>query len=902
MASTMYYQKTFNEVFAELKTKHQGLSEAEVARRRGVYGANKLPEQKPPSALFIFLAQFKNVLIYILLIAAAINFSLVCGKYDRLIFEIAAQADTYIILVAVLINVVVGFVQEQRAQKSLEALKKIITLQARVWRQGKQQLILAEDLVPGDIIWVMAGDRIPADGRLFEVEEAAANESALTGESAPINKQIEKLGEQLTIGDQKNMIFTGTTIVKGQAKAVVTAIGSETEIGKIAKLIKETKDEETPLQQKLGKFSKNIGLLIVFIALALLGVGYWQGDELVEIFTVAVAVAVSALPEGLAVAVTVILALGMQRILKQKALVRKLVAAETLGSTTVICTDKTGTLTEGKMQVTDLVTWDHDFAAQHIDHNGREELIDEELMFALKIGLLCNDAYISNPEEKIEKWTVAGNLTERALLMAAVQAGLDWTKERKQYPRLDSLPFDSEIKYMATLNRYQATENIVYFKGAPEKVLERCTKLRIGKSEEKLTEQRRQKFKNKFIALSHKGLRVLALAYVIVKKEKTKLKDIDLQELVFVGYVGIKDPLRPSSKETIKLCQAAGIKVVMITGDHKLTAQAIAKDLDLPAKEDNILEGMALSKMSDSELVRKVEKIHVYARVSPEDKLRIVKAWRAKGEVVAMTGDGINDSPALKAADIGVALGSGTQVAKETSEMVILDDNFGSIVKAVEEGRGIFDNIKKTVLYLVSDSFSEVLLVAGSMVMGLPLPMTAAQILWINLVNDTLPNLALTKEPKEKEIMQEPPRGRQAQILDKEVKTLTAIISIVTGLANMLLFYFYYTFTDDVVLARTVVFAALGIDSLFYVFSVRTLRHSIFKYNLFSNPYLLGAIIISAGFLLAALYLPFLQELIRTKPLAIIDWLVVLAMSGLVILNIEIVKFIFLRWSKKNNK
>lgn len=895
-----FYNLSFNEVISRFKTGDNGLTEEEARKRLFKHGLNKLPEEKGASSLKLFFAQFKNVLIYILLIAAAINFFLVCEESQTLNFSISGQADTYIILITVFINIIVGYIQENKAQKSLLALKKIISLSARVIRGGKEFVIDAQELVPGDILLLSAGEKIPADARLIEVEDLEVNEAPLTGESEPVKKNTIKLESDLALGDRLNLVHTGTTITKGRGKGIVIATSAHTEIGRIAKMIKETKDEATPLQQKLNKFSKSMGAVVLAGAVILMIVGFLQGDPFIEIFTVSVAVAVSALPEGLAIGVTVILALGMQRILKQRALTRKLVAAETLGSTTYICTDKTGTLTEGKMQVTDLVTWDHDFDVCEARDKKWRSKENEEMLFALHIGLMCNDARIDNIDDDIGEWIISGNLTERALLLAAVQAGHNYQKELALYPRLDSIPFDSRIKYMATLHKMDDRRNIVFFKGAPEKVLSMCDHLRVGNKEAELDKEKRKKFQDKFIALSNKGLRVIALAYRHVPAKQKMLADVDLNKLVFVGYVGIKDPLRPTSKETVALCQQAGVKVVMITGDHKLTAAAIAKDLALPCAEENILEGAKLDSMSDDALKQRVNEVFVYARVSPEHKLRIVRALRNRGEVVAMTGDGINDSPALKAADIGVALGSGTQVAKETADMVILDDNFKSIVGAVEEGRGIFDNIKKTVLYLLSDSFSEVVLVLSSMLCGFPLPVTAGQILWINLVNDTLPNLALTKEPKEKEIMQEPPRGRKSKILDAEIKTLIVIISGVSGLANILLFYVYYHLTGDLILSRSIVFATLAVDSLFYIFSVRTLRHSILSYNFFNNLYLIGAVIISFSFLVAAIYMPFLQQILKTKPLDWFDWGVILFISLVEILFIEIVKLI--SWSRQKRK
>lgn len=893
--NTDFYCWSINDTLASFNTKKHGLTSQEAQERLKRDGYNKLPEEKQSSWIKLLLAQFNSILIYILLAAAAINFGLVCQEHGKLIFNISNQADTYIILFTVVINVIVGFFQESKAQKSLSALKKIITLNARVIRDNQEQVINAQELVVGDVVIINAGDKIPADARLISVASLEINEAALTGESQPIVKQIEKLNEELVIGDQINMIFTGTTVTKGQGVGIVVRTGEHTEIGKIAKLIKDTKEEKTPLQVKLEKFSKNVGVIVLIIAALLILVGLIQGDPFIEIFTVSVAIAVSALPEGLAIAVTVILALGMQRILKQKALVRKLVAAETLGSTTVICTDKTGTLTEGKMQVTNIVTWDHDFAVSNFEDKSWRSRETEEVQFALHAGLMCNDAKIDNIDDDIKEWVISGNLTEKALILAAVEGGLEYKKEIKDNKRLDAIPFDSEIKYMATLHELDSKNNIIYIKGAPEKILKWSKFLRKGDEAIELDDAKRKKFQQKFIALSNKGLRIIAIAYKRVSADHEKLDKTTEQDLIFIGYFGIKDPLRPTSKETVEQCQHAGIKVVMITGDHKLTATAIAKDLGLPHQEGNILEGSDLDKLNETELENIVENITVYARVSPEHKLRIVKAFYRRGEVVAMTGDGINDSPALKAADIGVALGSGTQVAKETADMVILDDNFKSIVGAVHEGRGIFDNIKKTVLYLISDSFSEVILIIGSMLMGLPLPLTAAQILWVNLVNDTMPNLALTQEPKEPELMDEPPKGRKSPILDKQIKILIGVISIFSGIASLVLFYIYFKMTNNYVLSSTVAFALLGTDSLIYIFSIRTLRHSILKYNIFKNIYLILGVGFSFLMMLASLYVPFMQTLIKTAPLSIFDWLIIIIISLCEVFVIEVTKYLYAR-------
>lgn len=890
----LWHSLSSNDCLKEWKASLDGLTTEEAKKRFVRYGENHLPEEPSMAWWSLLFGQFKSVLIYILLFAAAINFSLVCQEYGKLIFTPRVQADTYVILFTVLVNIIVGYIQERKAQNSLAALKKVINLNARVMRDGKETVILAKEVVPGDIIILCTGDKVPADARLLEVFDLETQESALTGESNGIKKHPEKIKENAVLGERLNMVYTGTTILKGTAKALVIATGTHTELGRIAKLINETTDEVTPLQKRLEKFSKTIGLIVLVVAVGILSLGLIKGDAFKEIFTVAIAVSIAAIPEGLAVTVTIILALGMQRILKRQALVKKLASAETLGTTTVICTDKTGTLTEGKMQVTDLVTWDHDFAVAKKEDRTVRNKEDEELLFALHTGMICNDARINNIEAELADWVISGNLTEQALILAAVQAGLNYTEEHKKYPRLDSIPFDSEIKYMATLNKAEKN-NIIFLKGAPEKIYSFCKFLRVGNTEVKLTKVEEKKFEKKFVKLSEQGLRVIGLAYKKVPQKVVKLAQTNLADSVFIGYIGIKDPLRSTSKATVKECQAAGIKIVMITGDHKLTAQAIAKELNLPAKAENIMEGAELEKISEGDLIEKVEKISVYARVSPEHKLNIVKAWQARGEIVAMTGDGINDSPALKAANIGVALGSGTQVAKETADLILLDDNFQSIAAAVEEGRGIFDNIKKAILYLMSDSFAEVLLVSACLFLGLPLPLTAAQILWINLITETLPSLSLTQEPKEPEIMREAPLGLKAVIMNTESRVLMIIISLFTALNCLGLFYYYLSTTGNLDLSRTLVFSALGLSSLMYIFSIRTMRNSIFKYNIFGNRYLIGAIIISAGLMGVAIYLPIVQTIVKTVQLGVKEIALIFLVSIVNILAIELVKKFFIK-------
>lgn len=887
MPDITFYNLSKEETLKHLDTTDVGLTSKEVTRRHSYYGFNKLPEEATAPWFKVLFSQFKSPLVAVLVVAAIVSFSL------------NEPFDGISVMAAVFIQVTVGFIQEFRAQRSLAALKRVISLSARVVRDGKEQVVPAQELVPGDIIQLQAGDKISADVRLFEVHDFEVNEAALTGESEPILKQIETLdSNKVDLAEQVNMAFTGTVATKGNAIGVVSYTGTFTQIGKIAQMIKKTKDESTPLQKKLTSFSKKISVIVVIIALLILVFGYFVEGNFTKMFTVAVAVAVSAIPEGMAVAVTIILAVGMKRILNRKALVRKLLAAETLGSTNVICTDKTGTLTEGNMQITDIITWHHDFDVNRDSHSNIEG--GDELLFALRIGLLCNDAKVQNIDDTISKWVISGNLTERALLMAGSQIGLHLKQLQKEAPRIDAIPFDSSIKYMATLHR-EAQGRMLYVKGAPEIVTDMCGQVKIDGKAVPFDEGKRKQYEEKFIELSKKGLRIIALAYKHTEGT-TEIQPTDLQDLVFVGYVGIKDPLRKEAKDTVAKCKMAGIATVMITGDHKLTAQAIAKELGMKFGEENIMEGKELDSISEHELNKRVKDIAVYARVTPEHKLRIVHAWQANEMVVAMTGDGINDSPAIKAADIGIALGSGTDVAKETADMVILDDNFDSIVAAVEEGRGIFDNIKKTVLYLMSDSFSEVILVLGSIILGLPMPITAAQILWINLVDDSFPSLAMTQEPKEPESMKEPPRGRKAEIMDREMKIIIVIISSITGLMNLGRFYYIYSTTGDLDLARTVVFLSLGIDSLLYMFSVRSMRKMIWQKSIMSNPWLIGAFVMGIIFQIIPIYVPFLQPFINTVPLNFENWMLALLPSIVVIVSIEATKYFFLHVLRKKEQ
>lgn len=856
-----------------------GLTQAEAEEKILKYGRNTLPEEKKDHWFLILLRQINSAMVYVLLVASVVSFAL------------GDTVDAGVILLAVILNVSVGFAQEFKAEQSLNRLKTLVAQKALVLRDGKEKMINTAEIVPGDVMLLRAGDHISADAQVTWAEALEVLESALTGESEAVEKNTSPVPETAPLGDQTNRVFAGTSVVNGQGKALVTATGAGTELGKIATALRETSERPTPLQKQLNRFSRLLASIIGVLTLILFIGGLVLGRPLIETFTLAVAIAVSALPEGLIIGVTVILAIGMKRILQHKGLVRRLASAETLGSVTVICTDKTGTLTEGKMRVDHWVTWDHALKF-HREHPEKELA---ELFMVITIGLLNNDAKVLNPEDEAEHWEITGNLTERALLFAGATLGLDHKKLQAEHPRIHSIPFNSTSKIMATLHTTPHHKRKLYVKGAPERVLDMCTHMYVKGKSVKLTTQHRARLTDDFTTMSKQGLRVLALAYTDLPKSVEKVTEEAFVELVFAGFLGIKDGLRSEAKPALQACEQAGIKVKMITGDHKLTAQAIAQELGLPAKQEQIVDGVELAQLSESELIKRILHISVFARVSPQDKLRIVKALQKAGQVVAMTGDGVNDAPALKASDIGVALGSGTDVAKDAADLVILDDNFQTIVTAVREGRVIFDNIKKSVLFLVSASFSEIVLVTVSIVVGLPIPLTAVQILWINLVTDTFPNLALTQEPQEAQVMSEPPRSPNTRIVNKDLAKMTGLVSGVAGLTSLALFVMAERISNSVDYARTVTFATISLMSLFFVFSVKSLRLPIWKSSLLNNKSLLLAV--GLGILMTVLGVMFipLQGILQTTSLGLAEWGMIIAISVLSLGMIEVFKLIFIK-------
>ncbi len=876
MEEVSWHALSVKKVFSLLKTDLRGLSSKKAGESADYFGKNEIADKVKKSNLTLLINQIKSPLVYVMVVAGSI--SLFLGHV----------MDSSVIFIVVFVNTAFGFWQEKKADDAIAKLRKIIRQQAKVFRDGRLVQIDIKEIVPGDIIEIKAGDKVPADARLIEIDGLQTVEANLTGESAPIEKIIGVTDKGATIGDRKNMVYMGTVISRGWGRAVVCATGNKTEIGKISKMISETEEEITPLQLQLRGFSKSLTFLVVFLCILVFGSGLLLGKDPTEMFITSVALAVAAIPEGLLVSVTIILALGMQASLKKKALVRKLVAAETIGSTSVICTDKTGTLTEGKMMVYKIITADREY---EVEKDLELTKIEKTRDLISKISLLCSSAEIENPQDALEEMRVIGDPTEKAILISALSAGFDKEVLEKDYIKIQEVPFDSEKKYMATIHEHKSDKHFhIFAKGAPEKILAYCGQVMVKGKKKKMTKEDMVFLRKNYEQLAKKGLRVLALAY----KTGKKFKDIDkeLKDLVFLGFIAIKDPLRPEAKEVMHLCHQAGIRPIILTGDHKNTAEAIFKELGLKVM-GNIIEGSELDKMDDKQLDLRLKEIDVYARVEPRHKLRIVQAWQRKGEVVAMTGDGINDAPALKAADIGIALGDSADVTKETADMILLDNNFRVIIDSIKQGRMIYDNIKKVVLYLLIHVFSEMILIIGSLILSLPLPVTALQILWINLISDGFPNLGLTVEPAEKNIMDDKPRPRKTNILDWEVKALIFIVGIFSDLLLFLVFWVLYSAGAEITYLRTILFAALALDALFYVFSIRSLRQSIIEINLFRNPSLIFFTGLSLVLLLVAVYWPPLQSVFKTVSLGSWEWLLICVLGLSKIFIIEMVKVIF---------
>ena len=740
-----------------------------------------------------------------------------------------------------------------------------------------------EHVVPGDIIVLNPGDKVPADGRLIESWNLRINEAVLTGEWLAASKKNEVLIESTPLADRDNMVYMGSVVESGNGKALVTGTALHTELGRIGTLLEGVKEAQTPYQKKLTHFSWIIGLVITILALLIFIEGILTGEGVFEMFELAVAIAVSAIPEGLPIAMTIVLAIGMQRILAQKGLVRSLPAAETLGSTTVIATDKTLTLTEGKMQVEEVIP---------LRRADKEEL--------LTATTLANEAFVENPDADLEKQVVRGRPTDRALTQAGLSAGLSKIKLEEYLPLVLRIPFDSETKYVASF--HETEEDVkLYVSGAPEVIIELS----------ELSEDEQEQAKTMLAELTERGLRVVCAASKHIDKKETQKKNTEelhaflknqITELQFLGFVALKDPIRPGVKEAIQAAKEAGIHTIIVTGDHLLTAKAVAKEIGLPAEQENIMEGQHLDALGDRELTKLLPQISVFARVEPAHKLRIIEAWQAQDAIIAMTGDGVNDAPALKKANIGLALGSGTDVAKESADLVLLGDKFSIIPSAIKEGRVILDNIRKIITFMVSGSFTETILIGATLLLGAPfLPITALQILWINLVEGTLPSIALTLEKAEKDVMRRRPPKINSSLLTSEMRTIIFVISIATDL--ILLGLFYWLLQGDlnypVHHIQTIIFVGLGINSLLYVFSCKSLRRNLWEYNPFSNWWLVASVLVSFLLLVAVIYIPLLQRLFETEPLNLFDWSLLGAFSVLNLALIEFGKWIFIWRDRK---
>jgi len=864
-----------------LNSNKNGISQNEAKRRIKKYGFNEIVNNNENSKYNIIFNQFKSPLVYILVIATFI--SLILKDYT----------EATVIILVVLINAVIGFIQENKANNALEKLKKLVEHKAIVLRKEGETEINSKYLTIGDIIIIREGDRIPADGRILESYDLQADESALTGESMPVFKTIDNLKEGISLADRKNMVYSGSLITEGNGKAVITAIGKHTAIGQIAKIVSETDEGKTPLQKKLDNFIKLLAIFLLSLSFITISIGLIKGLSLYEMFITGVALAISSIPEGLNIAITVILALGMQNILKNKALTRKLIAAETLGSVSVICTDKTGTLTEGVMSVAHIIIGDNEFNFSKLAEIKNNNVHEKQICCALEAGIMCNSAIIDKSNNELTETKILGSPTEIALMKAGLDYGLEKTNLLKKEPLLDELPFSNENKFMITFHK-KNDGYVIYEKGAPEKILSKSVYYFHNGCIKKIDYNVRKKLDLLYKKYTSKGLRVVAVAKKELNsyypKSSANWREID-NRLIFIGFFAIKDPLRKDIKETINLCIKSGIWPVIITGDHKLTAMAIAREAGLKVSDNNIMTGDELDKIDDSSIKNIIKKIIVYARVSPHHKLRIINTLKSMGKIVAMTGDGINDSPALKAADIGISLGNGTDIAKETSDMVLLDNSFKTIIFSIKEGRIIYSNIRKTITFLLSDTFSQMILIAASILLGLPLALLPVQILWMNIIQDGFPSFMLAFEREDDNIMDEKPIPKKEGILNKEMKLIIFFAGLLRDVFILYFFIVFYKNNFNINYIRTLIFCMLTVNSLFILFSLRSLTKPIWKIKFFSNIYLIFSAIGAFILILLSVYFYPIKSLLGTVNIYATDWILIFSFGFVNLLIIEIIKY-----------
>nr|WP_238552804.1 cation-translocating P-type ATPase [Legionella oakridgensis] len=884
-----WYEKTIEDITSQFKTDLTlGLTEATAQRRLEEVGPNLLGKQKKSSALIIFFQQFESVVIWVLLGAVIVSFLL-----DE-------KADAIAIFAIVILNAIIGFALEYRADRAMLALQQMAAPKATVLRDGHAKMIAASDIVPGDIILFESGDLIAADARLFELSALKVNEAPLTGESIPVAKHLDVCTTETPLADRKNMVFMGTSIVDGIGRALVVATGVQTEMGHIAEMLSEASHGETPLQQKLNQVGSRLLWLCFFIIIAIFGLGLLRNIPIFKLFMSSVSLAVAAIPEGLPAVVTVALALGVQRMVRRAVLVRRLSAVETLGCLQVICTDKTGTLTVGEMTARKLVTAGDVYSIRGEGYTlsggfalqGQEMMVSEDklLQAALHAMVACNNAEFSQQEEQV---ATVGDPTEVALLVAAAKGGIWRAKLQTSLPRIKELPFSSERRRMTVVCQ-QDNELVAYVKGAPEIVLERCTHILTKTGIKKLTPNDRARMKQSCELMASEALRLLAFAERQLDSlglEKTE-EEIE-NNLVFLGLIGLQDPPHASAKESVSRCKKAGIKPVMITGDHPDMARAIAQELGILEAGDRLLTGNELENMLDEEFNHCVKDIAVYARVTAEHKLKIVRAWKKQNKVVAMTGDGVNDAPALKEAAVGIAMGkTGTAVTKEAADIIVMDNNFTSIVAGIEEGRTIYDNIAKTLSYLLAGNSGELLVVFVALLIGWPLPLLPIQLLWINLVTDGLPAIALATDPSEPGILNHPPRATQKSLMDVVFFKRVTFIGCLTALVTLGVFAYEYLIDGDLIQAQDAAFSVLVTAELLRAFGARSDTKSIWQVGFFSNLRLFFIVSISFSLQVLIHHIPMLRELFGIESVSSIQCLSWILLGMLPLLVIEAQKWL----------
>ncbi|MCX7919051.1 MAG: cation-transporting P-type ATPase [bacterium] len=880
----------------------KGLDLFEVKRRQEHFGPNQLTPRKGKSPILRFLAQFHNPLIYILLVASVITLVL------------KDVVDAVVIFAVVLVNAIVGFIQESKAEKAIEALAKVVATETTVIRARKQLRVNATELVPGDIVLVKSGDKVPADIRLIRSRDLQVAEATLTGESVPVMKEAEEiLPKETILADRRNMIYASTLVTYGQGEGIVIATGDNTEVGRISQLLSEVKILETPLTRKIARFSEILLYVILSFSAITFIFGVYRGEPIVDMLMAAIALAVGAIPEGLPAAITITLAIGVARMAKRRAIIRKLPAVETIGSTTVICSDKTGTLTQNQMTVKAIVVGDQYYQVSGTGYKPTGEILAQEkrinlaetpaLKECLLAGMLCNDSVLL---EKAGVYDAQGDPTEVALLVSGLKAGLSSEKIAVEYSRLDSIPFESQHQYMATLHAVTETQKrIAYLKGAGEVIIEKCSTAldsfgnKIALDKPKIFQQINE--------LAAQGLRVLAFARAELSDNINQLRPSDISTgLTFLGLQGMIDPPRPEAITAVKACQNAGICVKMITGDHALTAAAIAKQLGLQRNTESksqlppVLTGKEITEYADEQLITAVEQTSVFARVSPEQKLRLVEALQSRHHIVAMTGDGVNDAPALKKADIGIAMGiSGTDVAKESADMVLTDDNFASIEAAVEEGRGIFDNIVKFITWTLPTNLGEALVIMAAIFSGTILPVLPIQLLWINMTTASVLGIMLAFELKEPDLMLRPPRNPQAPILTKTLVLRLLTVGFLILLGAFWLFRLELRNGASLAEARTVAVNTVVMVELFYLFNCRSLTRSMVSIGILSNRWLVVGVIAMIILQLLFTYIPIMNRLFGSAPINVISWLRILTVSSIVYIIIEIEKWLRMRSEQK---